>query len=66
VFLRDSIEVLSRPTSSGATPEMKNCTLKILSSRAKLPFLIQNTVIWMNLMLCSIEKVQRGPCIPMG
>jgi len=38
VFLRDSARVLSMPSGSGATPEMKNYTLKIFNSRAKLPF----------------------------
>ena len=39
VFLRDSTGVLSRPTGSGATPEMKTYTLKILNLQAKMPFL---------------------------
>ena len=40
VLLHDSIEVLSKPAGNRPTPEMKNYTLKILSLRAKLPFLI--------------------------
>lgn len=38
VFMRDSIRVLSRPTRSRATREMKTYTLEIFNSRAKLPF----------------------------
>jgi len=48
VFLRDSTGVLSMPAGSRATLEMKTYTLKILSLRAKLPFPLWNTVIWLN------------------
>jgi len=38
LFLCDSTRVLSKPTSSRATPNMEKNTLKILSLRAKIPF----------------------------
>jgi len=38
VFMRDFVRVLSRPTSSGATPKMKTYALKIFNSRTKQPF----------------------------
>jgi len=66
VFLHDSVGVLSRPAGSGATQEMKNYTLKNLNLQATLPFPTWNIAILLNLMLCSFEKVYRGPRLFMG
>jgi len=40
LFLCDFVGVLSRPASSGATPDLKNYTLEFFNSQDKLPFLI--------------------------
>lgn len=66
VFLCNSTRVLSRPSDSGETPEMKSYTAKILSLRTTLHFLTRNVMIMFNLMLCSTNKVYRGPCLFMG
>lgn len=66
LFLCDSVRVISRPTSSGETLDMKTYTMKIFNSQAKLPFPILKHCDQDEFLLCLIYLEKGEPYISMG